>query len=339
MIDCGKQAIDKSPTRTWTTDIKALHLRRIGEADKCIYELATAPAQVVLRNILGLSFRTLIDDLALSNTAKYGTWQEVRLLDTPQDTSSSPRGVVTHVSGQRQNLALSTNLRPRWQRKTLPLAQRHAAVQAVELWSLRRVMEELAVWHTFSSNSNALRPSLHPHGTTDSMLMRRDSPLHRFDHQFVQLLSRTQSANLSNTLTTVPWSAAGVYRPGNISISTTMTDCPSLDDFLRLLFSKLHLSRTTRAKIAILLPLRDLQDLGVSIEIHATKEGRPVSVQSANAQKRMYNFQMADAGAIVDFFEIGNATASRCENRAFEFAWKTLLQVRPIVPYLLERNS
>ena len=63
-----------------------------------IYELAAAPARAMLRKMLESSLRTLIEGLMLSDTAKYGTWQNVRLLNSLRRTPFAIKDVATHHS-------------------------------------------------------------------------------------------------------------------------------------------------------------------------------------------------------------------------------------------------
>jgi hypothetical protein len=276
-------------------------LRRVSEARTCIYELATEPAQDVLRKILGLSLRTLIEDLVLSNTAKYGTWQEVRLLDMPRNKAAGLHGVSAHVENK------------------------------MDIWSFACVLSELCTFIVFGTAPSHDATQTHSilRRAAKNMLMRRDTPTGRLSHQSVQLLSRMQSATLSNTPTSVYWSPAGVYRPSKSTIFTT-TDFLLLTDSLRLVLPKLHL---IRGKAALSLRFGDLQDLEVSIAIHATKEGYHVSLQPAEAQKGDSSLRMANAGAIVDLVETQDSRECRCRSAA---SWRAWFQVCQNFPYSLE---
>ena len=116
LIDCGNRSSDSGNVHT---DAKAVRLRH--DNGSGVYELAAAPARAVLRKVVRSSLRTLIEDLVLSNVAKYGTWKDIRLLNMPQGKAAGLHGVSAHLKNR------------------------------IELWSFACVLSELCTFIVFGT--------------------------------------------------------------------------------------------------------------------------------------------------------------------------------------------
>jgi hypothetical protein len=78
LLQCAEHftAVVPALSRDISTGTETKSWRHMGRPG--IYELSAGPTRAVLRRILELSLRALVEDLVLSYTTKYGTWQDVR---------------------------------------------------------------------------------------------------------------------------------------------------------------------------------------------------------------------------------------------------------------------
>lgn len=237
LLDCSKQSSDSNSAHTYA---EALSLRYVNGPG--LYELSAAPARATLRKILESSLRLLIQDLVISNAAKYGTWQDIRLLDTPA-TPFGFSGIVSQETS-RTSMApqVSLGLSPSY--PTLVAAALFKALYY--LYSTEDVESFNVPWTT--SYAASLRPECparneisihaHPHiRATNDLLMQTQLPLKHAVYTSAQMSFSIHKSFPGNTFFSIPLNpVAGSC----VSKSTTFftIDLDAIVDILRLGLSK-----------------------------------------------------------------------------------------------------
>lgn len=332
LLDCSKRSDDSNKAHTYA---EAVHLRHASVPG--IYELSAAPARAVLRKILESSLRTLIENLVLSNTAKYGTWQNVRVPDTSPKTPPGFQGTESQGTS-RTNIGPQTSSRPgaaQFLRLSLFEAMQTFKVldivQAADTFDVHRIM-------SYTTRSWLDRPSLNGNSAhlypahvkeAKDLFMRRGLPLDFFVYTSSHMAFSVQKSRSDNA-SSPSHSCSDSGRHVSKSATFFITDLEVAADILRLGLSKVQASQTTRQKLARLLVRLFAKRSGIAISLHESEEGHYVRLQSIEPRQietTASRLQLATTGALTNLIEIANSTGSRHGSGAYDFIFKTLLQV------------
>lgn len=333
LLNSSKQLSESGNAHIYTEAASLRHASGLG-----MYELSAAPARAVLRKILESSLRTLIEALVLSNAAKYGTWQDVRLPNTPPLRSSGYSGPTSQDT--RRDIVFAPQAIPGPDPTQSSRVRSFEATQTFQLLDTTQAVDAFDVHRSISyaaqswlncpsSNSGSTRLYLDHIKAANDLLMQRGLPLDYFVCTSAQMSFSIQKSGSGRTSSPKHWhSVSGRH----LSTSTTffITDLDAAAEIVRLGLSKVQATPATRQKIARLLVRLFAKGSGISISMHESKEGHYVRLQPVGPRQieiSASRLQFANTGALTSLIELANSTESRNGIGASENLFRTLLQL------------
>lgn len=227
-----------------------------------------------------------------SNTAKHGTWQGIRLRDTPlttrpnfsgtvsQDTSRTSTALQT-IPGSHRAYCFRVNISEAMQNfqslNTTQASERfkvHRLVRiAVRLWLDRQI-----------SNGSSAHVRLGTIEAANDLLLRRALLLDHSVYTSAQMSFSMQKSWSDNVSCLSHWKSVSGCR---VSKSTTisMKDLDAAVGILHLVLSNVQASRTTQHEIARLLVRLWAKGSAIAISLHESEQGICVRLQPIETQK------------------------------------------------------
>ena len=333
LLNSSKQSSESGNAHIYTEAASLRHASGLG-----MYELSAAPARAVLRKILESSLRTLIEALVLSNAAKYGTWQDVRLPDTSPIKPSGLSGPMSQDT--RRTIVLAPQAIPGPDPVQSSRVSLFEATQTFQLLETTQAVDAFDVHRSISCaaqswlecpspNSKSTRLNPEHIKAANDLLMQRGLPLDYSVCTSAQMSLSIQMSGSGKTSLPKQWhSVSGRH----VSNSTTffITDLDAAVDILRLGLSKVQTTPTTRQEITRLLVRLFAKGSGIAISIHESEEGHYVRLQPVEPrqiEKSASRLRFANTGALTSLIELAKATGSRKGIDASENLFRTLIQL------------